>query len=164
MGQELRALALKVTPLVEPSPATLAEVIEIEKEAFGPGALDWWFMPVMIRYGRVFLLELDGQTIGLAHLLKEWSHSRTAFMTGLSVKSGFQGRGYGSYFLGGILEQLTEDGVSKVKLTVLKGNQHACRLYAGAGFKVIGVLDDEYGPGEDRVLMEKDLEPKLDKV
>lgn len=159
MGRELNHVVLKVTPLNEPSPTLLKKIIDLETEAFGVGALNEWFLPVLIRYGRLFLLEHDVEIVGVAHFVRDWRESKSAFMSGFCVKEEFRGRGYGARFLSQVLEQLSADGVASVKLTVFPENQRARRFYERFGFKAEGWQPDEYGPGQERLLMKVELGP-----
>jgi len=66
----------------------------------------------------------------------------------------------------GVAEKLTlhlinvfkEKGIEIVMLTVVPTNLAAIRLYEKLGFKFVEKVDNYFGPGEERIVMRKNLE------
>lgn len=132
---------------------TLAELAALEEEAFGKGGLNEWTLPVVMRYGRVFVLVGKGKTVGLAELIKDWSDYDLAFLIGFSVKREHRNKGWGKFFLSEIITRLQKEGLNSLYLTVSPQNKSALSLYQKLGFLRVALLRDEYGKGEDRLLM-----------
>lgn len=135
----------------------ISQVNVLEHEIFGKGGLNEWHLPFIIRFGRLFVLELDGRVAGAAELVKAWNNPLDAYLIGISVNKLFRGLGYGRYFLKSVIMTLKDDGVRRLLLTADEANHAALNLYRGVGFKIVGNLPNEYGPETDRLLMQLDL-------
>ena len=146
-------MSLKVVELNDFDPPLLQKLIGLQNEAFGPLGLDKGTLPIMIRCGRVFVLEEDSNVIGSAELMREWSETNSLFLVGFSIGKRHRGKGLGRVFLQEVLKRVRSEG-SRLRLTVSAKNKAAVNLYEGLGFKEIEFCRDEYGPGEDRLLME----------
>ena len=70
----------------------------------------------------------------------------------------YKRQGLGTKFLKEVLTILKEDGFNKVSLTVSESNAAAVKLYKNVGFIVKELRYDEFGAGEDRLYMERELE------
>lgn len=132
---------------------TLAELVALEEEAFGRGGLNEWVIPVIMRYGRVFMLFKDGQIVGGAELIKDWSNFDLTFLVSFAVKQGHRSKGWGKFFLSEIIERLRKEGLNSLYLTVSPQNEAALALYRKLGFLEVAFLPAEYGKKEDRLLM-----------
>ncbi len=132
------------------------ELTEIEKKAFGEGGLhNEWLLVPMIRYGRVFAAELEGRLIGSAQFMRTWTGQDTVYFYGISLLPEYRGKGLGTAFLNEIMGALKNDGFRRVVLSVSPQNQRAVHLYRDRyGFKTVRAAAGEYGPGEDRLIME----------
>lgn len=145
---------------------TLKSIMEIERQAFGNGGLvnEWLLIPVL-RYGKLFVAELaqanatsEDKVIGCAQFLKTWAGEGEAYMYGLSLLPSYRGRGLGTEFLAKLILKLKTEGITRLILSVSPENQGALHLYRDkAGFEDKAYVRDEYGPGEDRLLMELEL-------
>jgi len=133
-------------------------IIEMEEDAFGIGGVDWWSLPVFVRYGCVYILVKGEKTVGVCELMRCWDDSDTVYLYGVTIARDHRGQGLGNWFLGQILSDLRDSGYKKVILTVAPGNAPAIRLYKKYGFTLTASLEEEYGPGEDRVVMTLDLQ------
>ena len=134
----------------------IRQLIEIEKRAFGEGGLhNEWLMIPMIRYGRVFVVELEGLVVGVAQFMRTWIRQDAVYFYGISLLPDYRGQGLGTAFLNEILIYLKNDGVRKVILSVSPENKGAIHLYRERyGFRTVKSSVNEYGPGEDRLIME----------
>lgn len=135
----------------------IKQVAALEAEAFGRGGLNKWHLPVIIRYGCLHVLEIDGRIIGSAEMIRSWGDSRDAYLVGLSVSRKYRNRGYGRLLLNEVIDKAKRDGCARLLLTVDERNGIALNLYRSFGFNIDATLPDEYGLGEDRLLMELDL-------
>ncbi|MBI2874672.1 MAG: GNAT family N-acetyltransferase [Firmicutes bacterium] len=143
----------------------LQELVGLEKEAFGEGGMNEWIMAPFIRYGRVFILEVEGKIAGVAVLMRKWDEPEMAYLASISVRPDLRGRGLGSRFLRKALEQVMGDKCLKVRLTVDPANKAALRLYFDHfGFEPVRYRRDAYGEGEDRLVMELDLSNLADET
>src|SRR3990172_8082134 len=123
--------------LSELTPALLEKLTLIEKDNFGEGGLNEWTLPVVAKYGRVFVFKERNEIKGLAELVKDWSDSKLAFLIGFSLKKKYQGQGLGKIFLKKILKSLESEGILRLRLTVSPENTSALNLYQKFGFKKI---------------------------
>lgn len=131
---------------------------EIEEEVFGDGGLNRWTFPVFIRHGAVYILRCDGGICGIADLMRDWADPKLAFIVNFVIAKDNRGKGYGAIFLRSLIDNLREDGIGKVQLTVAPDNAAAIYLYSKVGFKQITELSNEYGAAVDRLLYELELE------
>ena len=69
----------------------------------------------------------------------------------------YRGRGIATRLFNALLEELKEQGITKVFLEVEHDNAPAIALYEKSGFTKYGHRRDYYGPGKDAVLMSKEL-------
>lgn len=130
----------------------LAQVAQIEAEAFGQGGLNEWTLPVIVRHGYLFVLTFKKRIVGNLSAVRSVK-PQTAFIIDLAVKKEYRQLGLGRQLLLYALEQFKKDGLKVVQLTVAPENKVAIKLYQSLGFKKQAVLKDEYGPGRDRFLM-----------
>jgi len=151
-------MAVTVTRITDVEFELIDELTSIEAEAFGDGGLNRWTFPVVIRHGAVYVLKCDDKVRGVADIIKDWVDPELAFIINLVIKKEDRGRGLGYKFLSELLRELRDDGVKRVQLTVDPKNEVAKHLYRKAGFRQIAELDGEYGPIEDRLLYELELE------
>lgn len=137
---------------------TVARLMEIEKQAFGEASLDIWTLVPLIRHGRVLALIYGGEIAGCAQFVRDWENPAKAYLVGIAVDEKHRGRGLGTLFLAQCLETLKNVGIKSVELTVHAGNLAAVRVYEKKlGFRVIEDRKSEYGVGEDRLVMEREL-------
>ena len=139
-----------------------AQVIEklkaIEKQAFGDAGLDEWNLVPFVRHGRVIALQNGDEVVGGAQYIRDWDDPSRAYLVGIAVDSSCRGKGLGTRFLGDSLALLAAEGIKYVELTVDPQNHGAVKVYAKKlGFETVGTRKDEYGAGEDRLVMEKRL-------
>jgi ribosomal protein S18 acetylase RimI-like enzyme len=108
--------------------------------------------------------ERDGRLIGFVRLvqpvpLEAGAHVRQ--IQGLAVDPDDRGRGLGRMLLEAACDEARRQGARRITLRVLSSNAVARRLYASAGFRVEGLLQDEFlieGEYVDDVLMGRSLQ------
>ncbi|MEI6856743.1 GNAT family N-acetyltransferase [Psychrilyobacter sp.] len=127
------------------------QIIEIEKEAFGlSGGVDEWILKPIIRYGKVFVLVIDDEVIGIAEYIRGFDGD-VVFLYGFSIKKEYRKCGYGEKLLEESIKIFRENKIKKIGLTVSLKNKSAIELYKKMGFKMEEMLKEEYGKGIDRI-------------
>lgn len=130
------------------------KIVALEQESFGNGGMNEWHLVPMIRHGRVFIALEQGEFLGSVQYLLDWEQPQKAYMFGIAITKKWQGKGIGTAFLKETFVQLLNDGIKEVELTVDPLNAAAIKVYQDKlNFAVTEFRKDEYGPGEDRVVM-----------
>jgi len=115
-------------------------------------------MVPFIRYGRVFTAKVDNEIVGCAQFMREWNNPETAYFYGVSMLPEYRGGGLGTAFLKEILALIKFDGIIKIILSVSPENKAAIHIYKHKlGFVERYSAPNEYGCGEDRLIMELTL-------
>jgi ribosomal protein S18 acetylase RimI-like enzyme len=129
----------------------IEQIIEIEKEAFGvSGGVDEWILKPIIRYGKVYVLLLKGEVIGISEYIRSFD-GEEIFLYGFSVKKKYRKHGYGKKMLEESVKIFKENKIKRISLTVGLENQEAIELYKKLKFENKKLLKDEYGKGIDRL-------------
>lgn len=132
----------------------LDKLVDLETEAFGLGGLNKWHLVPFINHGKVFVLYVSTEPVGLGEVLRDFDNPELAYIFGLSVKSEYMNQGLGSELLNYILHYLQETEVKEVELTVDPENKSACHIYKEKfGFKEVEYRKTEYGRNEPRLVM-----------
>lgn len=135
----------------------IEQIIEVEKEAFGEsGGVDEWILKPIIRYGKVFVLIIEDEVIGIAEYIRDFDGDEV-FLYGFSIKKEYRKCGYGKKLLEKSIEVFRENKIKKIGLTVALGNEGAIELYKKMGFKKEEMLKDEYGKGIDRLYLGREI-------
>ncbi len=147
-----------VKRVTDPDPLLMKRLKELEKEAFGEGGLDEWVLAPFIRHALVFTISLDGEVVGVSEWFRDWDEPEKAYLFGISIDRNYRDRGLGTILLKENLDYLASCGMKSVELTVDPRNERAVHIYKEKfGFIVTGYGRDEYGPGEDRLMLKLDL-------
>lgn len=151
---------VRVEQVDEMDPSLLQALMEIEQEAFGRGGMNEWFLPPFARRGQVYALWVEGhrKPVGVVECMVTWGQPHCAYLFGMAIREGWRGKGLGTRFLRDICRRLRVMGFLTLELTVAPTNAAALRVYQGKlGFEPIALYPEEYGQGEDRLLMRLDL-------
>lgn len=135
-------------------------MIELEKDAFpGLGAVDEQTLVPIARYGKLILYRKSGddRPVAVCECLRDFENPEKAYIFGYYVRSDQNGKGLGTVFLEEVLKELRNDGFKKVTLTVSETNMAAVKLYQKCGFIQVEYRHHEFGEGEHRLYMEKEL-------
>ncbi|QJW45114.1 GNAT family N-acetyltransferase [bacterium BFN5] len=134
-------------------------LVYLENQAFGSGGLNEWHLIPLIRHGRVFAARKDQTIIGVIEYMLDWDNPRKAYMIGVSIAKEARGQGLGTELIKRTLQFLSRENLTDVELTVHPENLAAIRVYENKlGFKTEELRTDEYGQGEDRLVMTLSLE------
>jgi len=129
-------------------------LVYLDKEAFGEGAMNAWHLVPLIRHGRVYVVKKDLEIIGSIQYLLDWNNPQKAYMFGVSIAKDSRGLGIGTELLTKSLQALFRENIAEVELTVDPDNARAVKIYESKlGFKITDSRKNEYGEGEDRLIM-----------
>jgi len=139
----------------------IEQIIKIEKEAFGlNGGINEWILKPIIRYGKVFVLVIENEVIGIAEYIRGFGGDEV-FLYGFSIKKKYRKCGYGKKLLEDSIKVFRKNKIKKIGLTVSLENIEAIKLYEKIGFKMEKTLKDEYGKGIDRLYFSKKIKNHL---
>ncbi|CQR70971.1 Mycothiol acetyltransferase [Sporomusa ovata DSM 2662] len=145
---------MKVELLENVDLTMLQRLVQLETEAFGHGGLNEWHLVPFIRHGRVFVASEQQEAVGLIQYMRDWDNPRKAYLMGVSIAKEKRGQGLGTMLIRISLQVLKKEDIEEVELTVDPENCGAIRVYEGKlGFVAKGTRIDEYGAGEDRLVM-----------
>ena len=150
-------MTVKIKRLNNNFQSIINDVIEIEKNAFGPGGLNRWGFPPFIYHGLVYVIQVDRETVGVIEFMRDFNEVDEAYLYGLAISEEYQGQGLGNKLLDYSLKELKKQKINKVELTVDPDNERAIKLYQKFGFEKIAYRKAEYGSGEDRTIMKLSL-------
>jgi len=136
-----------------PGTGDVADLLASEQQAFGDKSFTIWAVEPLCRHGAAYLFEFDGNVVGHALLMKEWTNPASVYLASFAIDSHYRGRGLGRRSLRLLLDELRGQDIALATLTVDPVNQSACGLYRSEGFYVNKTVSDQYGPGEDRYVM-----------
>lgn len=126
----------------------------IEREAFGTGGLNEWHLVPFIRHGKVYIAKNKDEVIGLIQYMREWENPQKAYLMGVSIAKELRGQGFGTMLIKNSLRALKQENIKEVELTVDPENLAAIKIYKEKlGFTSEGLRLDEYGAGENRLVM-----------
>ena len=109
---------------------------------------DEWIVALDI--GTVYLIEVDGQTVGSLSI--EPKKDARVHVGGLVIDPRFQGKGIGKKAMELALKELTD--AKTIDLAVHPENTRALKLYESLGFGVGEKKENYYGDGEPRLILE----------
>jgi len=138
----------------DPDSGLVEELCRMEVENLGQeAAINQWVLPVIIRYGRLFIAVDNGDSlIGVCEIIRSYLVPSTAFIHSFYIDGKFRNKGIGKILLEKVLDELKSDSFKEVQLTVDPDNGAAPRLYRSFGFKKKDTRNDEYGRGIKRDL------------
>ncbi|PLT30565.1 GNAT family N-acetyltransferase [Peribacillus deserti] len=142
------------------SPTELQMLMELEVDAFpGLGAVDEQTLVPLARYGKIIFYKEEGDSrpIAVCEIMRDYQSPSKAYIFGYYVRSDKKGQGIGKKFMGEVHSIIKQDGFSTVCLTVSLKNKAAVTLYEKSGYQIIETRKSEFGAGEDRYYMEKEL-------
>jgi ribosomal-protein-alanine N-acetyltransferase len=147
--------------VVEPlsGPADLDGVLAIEEVSFNNPTTRAWYEAELARPDvcKVFVIRTPERPV--AGFIAFWKVLDEMHINNLAVHPDCRGRGLGRHLLGATLAAAHAMGVRRATLEVRRSNAAAQRLYAAAGFRVVGVRDGYYAqPAEDALVLSTAVE------
>lgn len=140
--------------VTEIEPKLLDRLVLLEKEAFGNGGMNEWHLVPVIRHGRVFVIKENDVVVGEVQYMLDWDKPGLAYLIGVAIAGEVRGKGIGTELLTKSIKSLFDDKVTTIELTVEADNLAAIRVYKEKlGFEVTDFRENEYGPGQDRLVM-----------
>ena len=96
----------------------------------------------------------EEKTIGVIEYMRDWQKPCKAYIMGVAIVKEMQGQGLGTMLIRTSLQALKKENVEEVELTVDPKNLSAVKVYKGKlGFVTKEIRKDEYGAGENRLVM-----------
>lgn len=143
----------------KPNAKLISNILDIESEAFGDSALNEYVVVPLVRYGKVYVaVDEEGTTVACAYFMRDMADISVSYLMSVAVLPVFRGQNVGTALLSYAFSNLKRYGITRVLLTVDPANFSALSVYREKlGFTVMDSSKDEYGPGEDRLIMSKEL-------
>lgn len=139
-------------------PKLVKRLVELEIDAFGLGGMNEWQLVPLIRHGRVYISRQNHEIIGLIQYMLDWSSPKKAYMVGVSVDKEWRSHGIGTKLLKESFSMLSQENIQEIELTVDPKNVAAVTVYEKKlGFITQELREDEYGEGENRLVMKLSL-------
>jgi len=137
----------------------LEKIKKLEIENLGvDAAVNEWQIPVIIRYGKFLVAEGDkDEIVGVCEIIRDWKEKKTAFIHSFYIVKKLRRSGIGKKLLAFAIKLLAKENFSSVELTVDPKNSAALNFYRYSGFTVMERRKNEYGNGNDRLLMKLKL-------
>lgn len=149
------------TAVVEPlaGPADLDGVLAIEDASFNNPTTRAWYEAELARPDvcKVFVIRTPQRSV--AGFAAFWKVLDEMHINNLAIHPDLRERGLGRRLLAGVLAAAYGMGVRRATLEVRRSNLAAQRLYAAAGFRVVGVREGYYAqPVEDALVLSTAVE------
>ena len=142
-----------------PNPDIIAGILDIEQEAFGDGALSEYVIVPLLHHGKVYAaVDEEDDMVACAYFMRDMGDIGLSYLLSVAVLPDLRGHDVGTALLSYAFSHLKRFGITRVQLTVDPANFNALSAYREKlGFAVVESAQDEYGAGEDRLIMEKGL-------
>lgn len=140
-----------VLEAAEGTPDLVQTLLDIDLQTFSEPTLTTYTASVYLQQGKVFLLQVDGVTIGATVCIRSWSDPSDATLLSMGIRPGWRGVGLGQRFVQGVLDRLAAAGTRSVTLHVGRDNRRALRVYEDVGFRRVGEVKAE--PWSDDTLV-----------
>jgi len=108
---------------------------------------------------RYYMMVCDGQDTGFIGFSPRYEGREEMFLSKVYLLPEFRGRGAVKAAFALVEEETRKEGLSKIRLTVNKGNAHAVEVYAHYGFETVEKVKTDIGSGfvMDDFIMVKEL-------
>jgi ribosomal-protein-alanine N-acetyltransferase len=137
------------------------EVLEMERAGVHPAYRSAVFVRQMgeLCPGTFFVAAAGERLIGYTIGASVQDDPGRAWILRMVVQEAFRCRGIGTALLGTVTNALQKRNACQLFLTVSPKNPAAIHLYTHQGFITVTRHSAYFGPGEDRIVMRKVLEP-----
>lgn len=134
----------------------LADVIRLERRAFGREAWGWVDFLIGFAMGNIFIQAArGGEMLGFA-LAQVRRRQDVTWILNIAVDPDHRNQGLGRALMLAVEAQVT---TPRLRLTVRVDNLAARHLYRRLGYEEIGLRRGYYGQGRDGIEMEKRIAP-----
>ncbi|MDO5037946.1 MAG: N-acetyltransferase [Tissierellia bacterium] len=136
----------------------LKRLMAFGEAAFGEDSFDVFTVVTQIYYGNIYLLREENDhphILGLAAFTRGWDRDDLVYLSDFAISKDARGQAIGTQFLKQVLGEIKNQGFKTVRLTVEPDNDPAVALYKKLGFEIIDRVEDLYGEGAHRYIMEK---------
>lgn len=130
---------------------------EMERANMGSAAVDRYTLRLAVDVGLLWILRQGNEPVGLCLGFAVFERPQQVELFSFHLNAALRGQGLGNWFFGRVLAELDAAGIRQLGLTVRADNPGAVELYRRHGFVVRCEARDHYGPGEDRLVMERRL-------
>ncbi len=145
----------RITRIQDPR---VQKILELEKEAFGSGAMHAYGLFPLVETQLVYVFEEQQEILGWALVLNQVGRVGAAWLFSYGVAKGHRGRGVGRQGFPLLKDELAGLGFETLGLTVGPENQAALKIYTeGETLLQKKLVSEYYGAGEDRLLLEISL-------
>ncbi|MFO0747258.1 MAG: GNAT family N-acetyltransferase [Myxococcota bacterium] len=131
-------------------------LLEVERARYGDGGYDRWFVrmiPLLFARTTWVAEAPDGSISGYALGALEDRDASLGWLMSVAVRQ--DGTGLGTRLTARCVAGLEAVGARRIRLTVAPDNVRALKVYEALGFVAVGFERDYFGPGTDRVVMER---------
>ena len=129
--------AIYIPDGVEPPPKSVIKLPELQEYIYDFGNKE---------HDKAFVAEAEGNIVGAVwvRVMNDYGHiDNDTPSLAMSLHKNYRGLGIGTTLLNQFLNNLKEEGYSKISLSVQKEN-YAVKLYKKAGFIIIDETKEEY--------------------
>ena len=149
--------ATAVEPLT--GPADLDAILAIEEATFNNPTTRAWYEAELARPEVCKVFVIRPAETSVAGFAAFWKVVDEMHINNLAVHPTWRGRGLGTRLLAGVMAAAAGMGIRRATLEVRRSNLPAQRLYAAAGFRVVGIREGYYAqPVEDALLLSTAVE------
>lgn len=150
---------LFVREVTEHDPGLVGEAVNIDLNTYSEPTLTRFSTGSLMRHGRLFLLEADGQVIGTCQCMRTWNNPAEVALINQAIRSGWRGFGLGTWFLEQVLGILQQHGVRSIVTHVTCDDPRARHIYEDKfDFVPVSACEMEYGHGQGLMMMRRVLE------
>lgn len=108
---------------------------------------------------RYYMMVIDGQNAGFVGFSPRYEGREEMFLSKVYLLPEFRGRGAVKEAFALVEAETRKEGLSRIRLTVNKGNSHAVAVYGHYGFHTVEKVETDIGSGYimDDFIMVKEL-------
>jgi ribosomal protein S18 acetylase RimI-like enzyme len=152
-------MTITFKPVDRPDADMIAGVLDIEREAFGDGALSEYVIVPLLCHGKVYAaVDEENNMVACAYFMRDMADIGLGYLMSVAVLPQLRGHDVGTALLSYAFSHLKRFGIARVQLSVDPANFGALSAYREKlGFTVMDSQQDEQSTGEDRLIMEKEI-------
>ncbi|MCB9745551.1 MAG: GNAT family N-acetyltransferase [Alphaproteobacteria bacterium] len=138
-GESGRTYTISTQEVTGYQPDLTKTILEIDLMTFSEPTWSRATADLVLRHGRTWLLKADTWVIGTCHCLRSWERPSEVVLFSMAIRPGWRGRGLGTRFFQGVLDDLKRTGIRAVTLEVESHRRAAVHVYETRfGFEVVG--------------------------